>query len=219
MRRRRDILAIWLIVGLATVGCYVYSLLLVRLMESSLSSRSGEDVTTEDATLASIKQSASDTRVSKEGNLHGSAHRTIKPATKTETESASEVDAFQEKIWSGLNESKHGIHVFRPNQKAQSLILIGERHSGTTFLTAYFKDCFPGITVDDTFVNGKHWWQPTPKYVVEAASKFDQEELLVRRRDDFASHWHKIATNRDGAPRDYFTTAFVVAVFRNPYDW
>mmetsp|Transcript_42320 Transcript_42320/g.101928 ORF Transcript_42320/g.101928 Transcript_42320/m.101928 type:complete len:608 (+) Transcript_42320:182-2005(+) len=77
--------------------------------------------------------------------------------------------------------------------KIQRIVVLGERHSGTTFVTQYLQDCFGNNGVDDSFeknqqsttstslkesrieqivvsdrlVNTKHWFQPSPEYVVQ----------------------------------------------------
>jgi hypothetical protein len=92
------------------------------------------------------------------------------------------------------------------------IVVLGERHSGTTFVTKYLQDCFVArrfhgssqddnddggdddaekrggiITVSDRFVNTKHWFQPSPEYVVWTvlndlhlqAQKLDQQDAAI----------------------------------------
>jgi hypothetical protein len=83
-----------------------------------------------------------------------------------------------------LNHSKRKKTDPMPRRRIQRIVVLGERHSGTTFVTKYLQSCFNGstqgdnvhdnhtenrgdiITVTDRFVNTKHWFQPSPEYVV-----------------------------------------------------
>lgn len=217
MRPRCRSLGLWLIIGVTVVCLFNFFTLLIRLSESSTLFISTEDVTTGAPTERrhGLKESTFN-------NVVPVTMTTRNTTTKTTRRRTPQIDEFQQKVWASLNESKIGIHIFRPNEKPTTLILIGERHSGTTFLTSHLKECFPGINVDDTFVNGKHWWQPTPDYVVEAASKIsDRDEVLLLNSNNglLSSLWTKIARDQDYEPNDYFHSAVVIAIFRNPYEW
>jgi len=132
--------------------------------------------------------------------------------------------------------SRIGIHVLRPERPATKIIVVGERHSGTTFFTKYLSDCFPSVAVTDTFVNNKHWFQPDPDYLTKvvapgADSDSDSDASMT------PSFWRNIAqassSNGNGATghpsndhhqqnrpsNHYFQDSLVVVLFRNPYDW
>lgn len=62
----------------------------------------------------------------------------------------------------------------RPPNK---IILLGERHSGTNWITNYLKDCFIGvnnnandITVQEHYKRFKHWFQQDDLSIVEEDS-------------------------------------------------
>ena len=125
--------------------------------------------------------------------------------------------------------SRIGIHVFRPEKNpTTNIIVLGERHSGTTFFTKHLSDCFPNATVRDTFVNNKHWIQHDPEHVFDVV--YDESSST----SETPSFWKNIVhRNNDGMPgnhhppsnpsspnyNDYFQNSFVVVLFRNPYDW
>lgn len=122
-----------------------------------------------------------------------------------------------EKPWSSIYESSVGIHLF--TDKITSIRLVGERHGGTTFLTAYLKECFPNRSIEDSFVSGKHWMQASPKYIVKAAGKYGEAGLRPSqlRNNLNGKTWWQIANA--AKPESEFNTTLVLAVFRNPYDW
>lgn len=128
-----------------------------------------------------------------------------------------EYSAFQDQSKAAGNVSKLGFRVYQ--DKIDSIRLLGERHSGTTFLTHYLQSCFPNISVDDYFVNGKHWFQPSPEYVVNTANLFGESGLGATAANDYFYDrtWWQIAQSDD--PSSYFQSTLVVALFRNPYDW
>jgi hypothetical protein len=245
--RSCDTLGWWVAVVFMTVCLYNYSTLLVRLSKTSSSSPSNQDAIAAELP-SSIRNATSAGPSGKHGHdLPGLAPDTItatttttrttttttrttkippKATTTTTTTTATgrRIDRFQEEVWSNLDGSKLGIHVFRPNRSATSLIVLGERHSGTTFLTHHLKGCFQeGMTVVDAFVNGKHWWQPDPTYVAGVTSQLDRDNVPVVGGDaeePGPSLWNKVATGPGGDdPRDHFVNAFVLTLFRNPYDW
>lgn len=99
-----------------------------------------------------------------------------------------------------------------------SIRIVGERHSGTTFLTRYLKACFPTRTVSDVLINGKHWFQPNPQYVEAVARKYGKAGLAPTLVDDLDSvTWWQIAESED--PKSKFNNTLVIALFRNPYQW
>ena len=118
-------------------------------------------------------------------------------------------------IWKNMlrNETasfRLGIHVLRRGTTIDSVIVLGERHSGTTFFTKYLSDCFPNTKVLDTFVNKKHWMQHDPDYLLEAVSDESTPSL-----------WQEIAQYSDGkgVSNTYFRNSLVLVLIRNPYDW
>lgn len=115
------------------------------------------------------------------------------------------------------NVSRLGFRIY--HAKIDSIRILGERHSGTSFLTRYLQGCFPNISVDDHFVNGKHWFQPSPEYVVETSDRFGESGLFATAMNDYLHDktWWQIAQSDD--PTSYFQSTLVIALFRNPYDW
>jgi len=121
--------------------------------------------------------------------------------------------------------SRIGFHIFRP--KVNNIIILGERHSGTTFFTKYLHDCFPNVSVKDTFINYKHWFQPDPNYLLRVVTT--EFESLIGIADDERelSSWRDIVKNGITNNRDqksahfskYFENSLVIVLFRNPYDW
>lgn len=114
------------------------------------------------------------------------------------------------------NGSYAGFNVYSDN--IENIRIVGERHSGTTFLTRYLKACFPTRSVGDFLVNGKHWFQPNPQYVEEMAQKYGKSGLSPTLVDDIdAQTWWQIAKSED--PKIQFNNTLVIAIFRNPYHW
>lgn len=247
-------------IGIAIVVClFNYFTLLIRLKDESTTLTSTLSITTEDfdvttsGTLVLLPSRKEGIVHVKEGPTNKrdslmveSTYNTtvqsvgmtaaMNAATKAARRSTTspQINDFQQQVWQSLqNESKIGIHIFQPEDAPppKTLILIGERHSGTTFLTSHLKECFPHMKVDDTFVNGKHWWQPTPNYVVEVTSRISDREKMMYRNSNYdlvSSLWTKIAARSDqqhgnnddhNKPNEYFQSTVVIAVFRNPYDW
>ena len=102
------------------------------------------------------------------------------------------------------------------------LRVLGERHSGTSFFTKLLSKCFPDIEVEDGLLNGKHWRQPSPDYVVEAFQKYakDQEESFTSRQRIGTlglDSWKKVANSPN--PKSVFQDTLVLVLFRNPYQW
>ena len=61
------------------------------------------------------------------------------------------------------------------NKRPNKIILLGERHSGTNWITNYLKDCFVtnnsnNITVKEQYKRFKHWFQQDDINVVEEDS-------------------------------------------------
>jgi hypothetical protein len=99
------------------------------------------------------------------------------------------------------------------------LRLLGERHSGTSFFTKLLRKCFPEIEVEDGLLNGKHWWQPSPDYAVEAFQKYakDQGESVTFMQNIGIDSWKKVANSPN--PKSEFQDTLVLVLFRNPYQW
>jgi hypothetical protein len=106
-----------------------------------------------------------------------------------------------------------GFHNFHHETKIEKIILIGERHSGTSFFTKLLQSCFPDIQVRDVFVNGKHWFQPSPEDVHRVLEAVDLDGL---RELDLLS-WAQFSYS--GSIQDFFHAALVISLFRNPYEW
>ncbi|CAJ1958642.1 unnamed protein product [Cylindrotheca closterium] len=126
-------------------------------------------------------------------------------------------DALKDEEEQRRNASRLGFQIY--HDKVDSIRIVGERHSGTTFLARYLQSCFPNISVDDHFVNGKHWFQPSPEYVVETSNRIGESGLAATAMNDYFHDktWWQIAQADD--PSSYFQSTLVVALFRNPYDW
>ena len=121
--------------------------------------------------------------------------------------------------------SRIGIHVLHhPGSKMPltNIVVLGERHSGTTFFTKYLSDCFPKANVRDTFVNNKHWMQFDPDYLLDvvasdhASSAPSLWQDIVKDKDN--GILDKYAPSKQSSNK-YFRNSFVVILFRNPYDW
>ena len=113
--------------------------------------------------------------------------------------------------------SKLGFRIY--HDRIDGIRILGERHSGTSFLTRYLQQCFPHNFVDEYLVNGKHWFQPSPEYVVDTATRYGESALAATGLNDnfYDQTWWQIAQSDD--PKRFFNTTLVIALFRNPYDW
>jgi hypothetical protein len=112
------------------------------------------------------------------------------------------------------NHSRSSIQTY--GNSIKRLRLLGERHSGTTFFTKLLRKCFPELEVQDGLLNGKHWWQPSPEYVVEAfqgKNVTSMQSIGVQHLD----RWIKVAYSPN--PKSEFQDTLVLALFRNPYQW
>ena len=60
------------------------------------------------------------------------------------------------------------------NKRPNKIILLGERHSGTNWITNYLKDCFvtnnSNIRVQESYTRFKHWFQQDDISIVEEDS-------------------------------------------------
>jgi hypothetical protein len=138
--------------------------------------------------------------------------------TTTHTISVSEWNSMIQQPQNNASSSSSslvGFHRFYPS-KIKQIVIIGERHSGTTFLTKYLKSCFiNSLEVKDVFVNGKHWIQPTPEYVTKLLQKYGgKKNRLIK--DDLTTWWD---IHNSGHTREYFQNSLVISIYRNPYDW
>jgi len=100
------------------------------------------------------------------------------------------------------------------------IVLLGERHSGTTYTTRMLERCFPDIEVSDFFVRFKHWFQPTPDYVANTTKQYLKNDMTDDEGEDmFEIHnqWPNIAALED--PKTAFKNTLLIVMFRNPYDW
>lgn len=129
------------------------------------------------------------------------------------------------KIWkeilrNSMSTSRIGIHMLRPGKPATNIIVLGERHSGTTFFTKYLTDCFPNMNVRDTFVNNKHWIQHDPEYVFDVVSD-DSSSSPLYRREILNAIDGMLGKDTQSKQQNshYFQNSLVIVLFRNPYDW
>ena len=100
------------------------------------------------------------------------------------------------------------------------IVLIGERHSGTSYTTEMLRKCFPTLEVDDFFLRYKHWFQPTPEFIVNVTKQeILNPEGVVKAVNDgrVIERWPKIAALDD--PKSAFENTILITMFRNPYDW
>ena len=107
------------------------------------------------------------------------------------------------------------------HDKIDNIRLLGERHSGTTYLTRYLQDCFPKNSVNDFLVRKKHWFQPSPIEIVAAVQSVDAKVL------DEATEFHRFERDQrswrnvseESNPKGIFQTSLVVYVVRDVYQW
>jgi hypothetical protein len=144
-------------------------------------------------------------------------------STKDIKEVISTSNILQEKFLSNKSSSSRvGFHIFRRPEVTNSIIILGERHSGTTFFTKYLQDCFPNVTVKDTLINNKHWLQPDPEYllnVVNSESEADDQTEISSWRDIVKNGISNKNQKSNHLRKYYFENSLVIALFRNPYDW
>jgi hypothetical protein len=87
--------------------------------------------------------------------------------------------------------------------------ILGERHSGTSYLTTYLQTCYPTLHITNRFLRNKHWFQPGPDYI--------EQSRTTNGRREFELLWPNVAGH---VPvESAFHTTLVVALFRDPYDW
>lgn len=107
-----------------------------------------------------------------------------------------------------------------PNQLT-AIRLIGERHSGTNWITILLETCFPTINVNTALVTQKHWFQFSPQHVVEMVNEYSNATagLKPSRVKNLAAQFTYETIAKQKSPKSIFNKTFVVALFRNPYDW
>lgn len=119
------------------------------------------------------------------------------------------------------NVTTGSLDVVQGRNPIDTIRLLGERHSGTTYLTKYLEKCFPQHNVIDYLVRKKHWFQPSPEEILRATQTVDAERLaeatnFERFVPDYKSWW-EIA--RHSVPKRMFQTSLVLLVVRDPYQW
>jgi len=109
----------------------------------------------------------------------------------------------------------------QPSQRIKQIRLLGERHSGTTYLTRYLQGCFSKRHVVDFLVRKKHWFQPSSASILRAAKLVDRnayaEATDLPRFDPEYKTWWDIA--QDAYPKSFFGNSLVLYVVRDPYQW
>lgn len=184
-----------------------YAKIMVHLSDSSVSSR--DERTVFGTSLLGFRGQESSTTARRSSASEESSSRVWKRiVSETNTTSASRI----------------GIHVLRPGNTVTKLIVLGERHSGTTFFTKHLKDCFPTVAVTDTFINYKHWFQHTPEYLGRLVRESDSKEGNDSGMASLPPSWKDIVQStsgdtKGGSSNQYFRDAMVIVLVRNPYDW
>ena len=136
--------------------------------------------------------------------------KTVFGTTQAATVRAEKTTQVWKRILRNISSSRIGIHVLRPEKSATNIIVLGERHSGTTFFTKYLSDCFPNANVQDTFINNKHWAQHDPAYLLS---------VVANNGTSVQPLWRNIVKQQKKLSNNYFEDSFVIVLFRNPYDW
>lgn len=113
--------------------------------------------------------------------------------------------------------SRLGIHVLRQGAPIQNIIVLGERHSGTTFFTNYMSDCFPSTKVGDIFVIKKHWIQYDPDHLKNAVLEDSPYVPPLWKR--IFNHLYESHDSDQQYSNGYFRNSLVLVLFRDPYDW
>jgi len=120
----------------------------------------------------------------------------------------------------GSNSSFGALHPF-PNRRIDHVRILGERHSGTTYLTRYLQTCFSDHQIMDLMVRTKHWFQPSPEAIVTAASIVDEENLADATGVITLVPGHKSWWDMAHSPdiRRLFSNSFILYIVRDPYQW
>lgn len=97
------------------------------------------------------------------------------------------------------------------------IVVLGERHSGTTFATKLLTRCFPTLSVTNYLAQKKHWFQPTPEWVQQVVGRYGKIGVLPAgvREDPFL--WYRMAQSDNVST--FFNTTLVIFMVRNPYEW
>jgi hypothetical protein len=108
----------------------------------------------------------------------------------------------------------------KDHRRIERIVVLGERHSGTSYTTEKLSKCFPGLNVSPFLVRFKHWFQPTPEYVVNTtALGLDRykEEADYRSIGSIVTEWPKIV--KADNPKFFFKNTLVIIMVRSAYDW
>jgi hypothetical protein len=118
------------------------------------------------------------------------------------------------------NESSNKVANTKKKLSFDRIVLLGERHSGTSYTRSMLQRCFPSLHVDDFLVRYKHWFQPDPDFVVDISKKYLTQKGVAREGDMFkiVNQWPKIAA-LDDPKSAAFKNTLVIVMFRNAYDW
>lgn len=112
---------------------------------------------------------------------------------------------------------------YKPHGPSQltAIRLIGERHSGTNWITNLLETCFPTINVNTALVSQKHWFQFSPAHVLDMVNQYSNSTAGLRpsRIKNLAAQFNYETIAKQKSPKSIFNKTFVVAMFRNPYDW
>jgi len=114
-----------------------------------------------------------------------------------------------------------------PNRKIDKIRILGERHSGTTYLTRYLQGCFSDQQITDTLIRGKHWFQPSPQAMIKAANAMGDMETMVNSNVSnisikFLSIQSQLSwweTTRLPNLDSIFSNSFILYLVRDPYQW
>jgi hypothetical protein len=100
----------------------------------------------------------------------------------------------------------------KDERRIERIVVLGERHSGTSYTAAKLEKCFPGLGVSSVLVRFKHWFQPTPEYVINATARG-----LDKSMRQIAEDWPKIVKSDN--PKTFFNNTLVIVMVRSAYDW
>jgi hypothetical protein len=121
----------------------------------------------------------------------------------------------------------------------ERIVLLGERHSGTTFFTHHLRDCFSSnhknttnIRVGNVLTANKHWLQRNASYIRTVWEQFANETLPVwptSHGGSYVPSWSEMMTkytydlNQNDSNSNSLSLVFqntlVIVMTRNPYDW
>lgn len=110
-----------------------------------------------------------------------------------------------------------GGNAFPTKPRIKRIVLLGERHSGTSYTTRKLAECFPDLEVTDLLVRFKHWFQPPPEYVVNVTKTLFRKDSYSDAKSDLPEHWPTLASLKE--PENAFDDTLLILMFRNAYDW